>query len=154
MSLTGLDVFDSTLQKTNEWLQQIMQELGTESRQEAYIALRATLQTLRDRLPLEEMVHLGAQLPMLVRGIYYESWKPSLEVRKMHYDDFLACVLGYFVRTPLENSDPEPHIRAVFHTLARNIAPGETQKLMHVLPGDLRQLWETTNTGAAQARAV
>lgn len=72
MSVTGLDVFDSTLQKTNEWLQQIMQQLGTDSRQEAYIGLRATLHTLRDRLPLEVVAHLGAQLPMLVRGIYYE----------------------------------------------------------------------------------
>jgi len=154
MSLAGLDVFDSTLQKTNEWLQQIMQELGTESKQEAYIALRATVHTLRDRLPLEVVAHLGAQLPMLVRGIYYEGWKPSLKVCKLHYDEFLACVMASFVRTSLETSDPEPAIRAVFHTLASNIAPGETQKVMGVLPADLRSLWETANTTAFREQAI
>lgn len=154
MSVTGLDVFDSTLQKTNEWLQQIMQQLGTDSRQEAYIGLRATLHTLRDRLPLEVVAHLGAQLPMLVRGIYYEGWKPSPEVCKLHYEEFLACVAGYLVRTSVETSDPEPAVRAVFYTLARNIAPGETQKVMGVLPADLRSLWETANTTAVRAQAT
>jgi uncharacterized protein (DUF2267 family) len=154
MSVTGLEVFDTTLQKTNEWLQQIMQELGTESKQEAYIALRATLHTLRDRLPLEVVAHMGAQFPMLVRGIYYEGWKPSLEVCKLHYNEFLTCVLSYFVRASLETSDPEPAVRAVFHTVARNIAPGETQKVMNVLPADLRSLWETANTTALRAEAT
>src|SRR4051812_19750729 len=101
MSLISLEVFDTTLQKTNEWLQEIMQELATESRQEAYVVLRATLHTLRDRLPLEVTAHLGAQLPMLIRGIYYEAWRPSLEVRKMHRDEFFECVLAHFTRTAL-----------------------------------------------------
>jgi uncharacterized protein (DUF2267 family) len=62
------------VQKTNEWLQEIMQELGTENRQQASVVLRATLHALRGRLPLEEMAHLGAQLPMLIRGTYHEGW--------------------------------------------------------------------------------
>src|SRR3954452_19690727 len=76
MSATGLEVFDTTLQKTNEWLQEMMQEFGTESRQQVYLILRATLHALRERLPLEPMAHLGAQLPMLIRGFYYEGWSP------------------------------------------------------------------------------
>lgn len=46
MSMTGLEVFDTTLQKTNEWLQEIMQEFGTDNRQEAYVVLRAALHAL------------------------------------------------------------------------------------------------------------
>lgn len=153
MSITGLEVFDTTVQKTNGWLHEIMQELGTQSRQEAYDVLRATLQTLRDRLPLEETAHLGAQLPMLIRGIYYEGWRPSLEVRKMHLEEFFGCVLARFERTALENSDPEPAIRAVFHTLGRNIAPGEIQKIITVLPSDLKELWEIPPIGVARAQA-
>lgn len=72
MSMTGLEVFDATTQKTNEWLDEIMFELALEERHTAYAALRGTLHALRDRLPLEETAHLGAQLPMLVRGFYYE----------------------------------------------------------------------------------
>jgi uncharacterized protein (DUF2267 family) len=152
MSMTGLEVFDTTLQKTNEWLQDIMGELGTDNRQEAYLALRATLHTLRDRLPLEQIAHLGAQLPMLIRGIYYESWRPTLEVSKLHRNEFLACVLGYFTRTALESADPELAVRAVFTAISRHTAPGEVQKVRNVLPQDLRDLWESTG-GAESARA-
>lgn len=154
MSSTGVEVFDTTLQKTNQWLQEIMQEFGTENRQEAYLLLRATLQTLRDRLPLEQIAHLGAQLPMLIRGFYYEGWRPSLEVCKLHRDEFFDCVLSHFTRTALEDSDPELVIRAVFHTLSRNIAPGEVQKIIHLLPADLRGLWESAETGTARAQSV
>lgn len=72
MSITGLDVFDKSLNKTNEWLQDLMDELNFSQRKQAYQALRATLQTLRDRMIVEEAAHLGAQLPMLIRGFYYE----------------------------------------------------------------------------------
>jgi uncharacterized protein (DUF2267 family) len=50
MSLTGLEVFDETLHKTNTWLKEIEQELGP-GRRRAYQALRAVLHCLRDRLP-------------------------------------------------------------------------------------------------------
>jgi uncharacterized protein (DUF2267 family) len=70
-SMTGLDVFDTTVHKTNSWLKEIMDELGIDNRHQAYQALRGTLQTLRDRPPVEEATHLDAQLPMLISGIYY-----------------------------------------------------------------------------------
>src|SRR3954447_14996593 len=134
MSATGLEVFDTTLQKTNEWLQEMMQEFGTESRQQAYLILRATLHTLRERLPLEPMAHLGAQLPMLIRGLYYEGWSPSLGICKWHRDEFLERVLAHFVRTDLESVDPEAAVRAALQVLARKMAPGEIEKMIHVLP--------------------
>src|SRR6266851_4782007 len=73
MSTTGLEVFDTTVQKTNIWLKDIMQALGWEDRHKAYVALRITLHALRDRLTPEEASQLGAQLPMLIRGLYYEA---------------------------------------------------------------------------------
>lgn len=54
MSMAGLDVFDRTLEKSNNWLKDIMYELGWEDRHRAYLALRATLPSLRDRLSVEE----------------------------------------------------------------------------------------------------
>jgi uncharacterized protein (DUF2267 family) len=71
MSATGLEVFDTTVQKTMVWLKEIMEELHWEDRHRAYLALRGCLHQVRDRLQVEEVAHLGAQLPMLVRGIYY-----------------------------------------------------------------------------------
>jgi uncharacterized protein (DUF2267 family) len=71
MSATGFDVFDKTLQTTNIWLDEIMAAIGP-NRQLAWHVLRATLRELRDRLPLEEASHFGAQLPVLIRGVYYD----------------------------------------------------------------------------------
>lgn len=73
MSNAVLEVFDASLQKTQVWLNDLMSELGWEEKpQKACLALRTALHALRDRLTNEEAVHLGAQLPILIRGIYYE----------------------------------------------------------------------------------
>ena len=50
MSMTGLDVFDRTVHKTNSWLNELMEILGWSDRHKAYLALRVTLHALRDRL--------------------------------------------------------------------------------------------------------
>jgi uncharacterized protein (DUF2267 family) len=71
MSTTGLDVFDTTVQKTNNWLNDLMQVLRWPDKHKVYLALRTTLHALRDRLTVEEVAHLGAQLPMLIRGFRY-----------------------------------------------------------------------------------
>jgi uncharacterized protein (DUF2267 family) len=68
--------FDTTVQKTNIWLKDLMEVTGGD-RGKAYQALRALLHALRDRLTVEEAVEFGAQLPMLIRGIYYEGWNPT-----------------------------------------------------------------------------
>src|SRR3974390_2829153 len=74
MSATGVTALDHTVQETNVWLKAVQEELGLDNRQQAYSALRAALHSLRDRLPPEVAIKLAAQLPILVRGIYYENW--------------------------------------------------------------------------------
>jgi hypothetical protein len=77
MSATGLEVFDTTLQKTNRWLNEAMGLLDTKDKQTAYLAFRSALHALRDRMTVEEVAQLAAQLPMLMRGFYYEGWDPT-----------------------------------------------------------------------------
>jgi uncharacterized protein (DUF2267 family) len=74
---TSFELFDATLQKTDLWLGHLMRLLPTDNRHVAYLALRATLHALRDRLTAEEAAQLGAQLPMLIRGFCYEGWDPT-----------------------------------------------------------------------------
>ena len=69
MSATGLDVFDKTLQTTHIWLDELMQDEAVgRDRQVAWYVLGVVLRAVRDRIPLELAVHLGSQLPLLVRG--------------------------------------------------------------------------------------
>jgi uncharacterized protein (DUF2267 family) len=150
---TGLDVFDSTVQQTNVWLKEIMGRLGTDNRHRAYLALRATLHALRDRLPPESATHLAAQLPMLVRGFYYEDWRMGgAPKRERHKDEFLERIRRGFMREP--EVDAERVARGVFGVLARELDPGEITKVIAQLPPELRELWPEHLVDAAAARAA
>jgi uncharacterized protein DUF2267 len=77
MSHTGLPAFDKTIQESNTWLKLLMEHLGTNDREYTYRVMKATLHALRDRIGPETAVHLAAQLPMLIRGMYFEGWHPA-----------------------------------------------------------------------------
>ncbi|MFQ5668047.1 MAG: DUF2267 domain-containing protein [Candidatus Binatia bacterium] len=139
MSMTGLEVFDSTIHKTHAWLNAIMTELGWDDRHRAYLALRASLQALRDRLTVEEAIHLGAQLPMLIRGFYYEGWHLAGKPLKRHKREFLSRIEDSFESE--HAPDPEQVARAVFKVLAEHISAGEVGGVKSILPHDLRELW-------------
>jgi uncharacterized protein (DUF2267 family) len=142
MSATGLEVFDRTLHKTHTWLKEIMEALGTEDRHRAYMALRAVLHALRDRLTVEEVAQLGAQLPMLIRGLYYEGWDPTGKpLKERHKEEFLAHVARE-LKTPSGPAvDPEAAARAVFGVLAKKVSEGELQDILGLLPRELKELW-------------
>ena len=141
MSATGLEIFDSTLQQTNEWLKAIMEEMRWDDRRRAYLALRGTLHALRDYLVIDESAQLAAQLPMLVRGIYFEGWNPSRSrAERRDRDDFLRRVEREFDRADPQ-VDPERIAYAVFHVLAQRVSAGEIAQVQGMLPKDVRALW-------------
>jgi uncharacterized protein (DUF2267 family) len=88
---------------------------------------------------VEETAQLGVQLPMLVRGFYYEGWDPTGKpVKERRLEQFLE-----HVTKALKNEDvrPEKVVRAVFRLLARHISRGEIEDIKHVLPSELHALW-------------
>lgn len=133
-------IFNQTLQKTHTWLKNLAEELDWEDENKAYLALRAVLQALRDRLTVEEAVQLGAQLPMLIRGFYYEGWHPAGKpLKERHQEAFLAHVKDVFKND--ERVNPERVVRAVFKVLSRRVAKGEIDDIKQVLPKELASLW-------------
>lgn len=140
MSSTGLPTFDETVQVSNEWLNELMRAVDWADKHRAYRLLRATLHALRDRLTAHEAVQLGAQLPMLIRGLYYDGWRmkemPPPERTK---NKFLAHIEAAFKQDP--NVDTEGLVSEVFKLLARRISQGEIDDVKHVLPPDVRALW-------------
>ena len=141
MSTTGVAVFDTTLQKTHLWPNELMADLGWEdNRHWAYLALRTVLHTLRDHLTVEEAVHLGAQLPMLIRGFYYDGWTlTGTPVKARRKAEVLAPITQAFRHD--ERIDPEQVVRAVFRVLSQRITAGEIADVTHLLPAALRELW-------------
>ena len=137
MSATGVPALDHTVQETNIWLKGLEEELRLDNRQQAYNALRAVLHTLRDRLPPEVAIKLDAQLPMLVRGIYYEGWHAAATpTRERHVEDFAEHVLSELPREfPV---DALTVARGVFEILWEKLDPGEFEKVLDHLPASLR----------------
>jgi uncharacterized protein (DUF2267 family) len=140
MSITGLEVFDTTIHRTHSWLKELMDVQGAENRHAAYLALKATLHALRDRLTAEEVAHLGAQLPMLIRGFYYEGWDPADKPLKIrHKDQFLDHIRQELRGT--DPVDPERTARAVFTLLSNRVSEGEIENVKQLLPSEIRDLW-------------
>ena len=132
--------FNSSLQKTYEWVEDVRQAMGNGSRQTAYTALRGVLHALRDRLIPEEACDLAAQLPTILRGVFFEGWTPAHKPIKMSRDEFIARVWEE-VRGVAETIDPEACVAAVFEVLERRIAAGEIAEIRGALPKQFQQLW-------------
>ena len=131
--------FEVTIQHSQLWLDDVLDELRTDDRQLAYAILRGVLHALRDRLPPAEVVDLGAQLPMLLRGLFYEGWTlqdRSASLRKK--DAFLRHVATCVKRTDVP---PEEAVHIVFAVLARRIAAGEVRDVIGALPEAFDDLW-------------
>lgn len=138
--MNRVTVFDQTMQKTYEWLHELSDELGWNDSQRAYVGLRSTLHTLRDRLAVDEAADLGAQLPLLVRGIYFEGWDPSsTPVRVRHVEDFLRPIGDALFWE--QRGEPERVARAVFALLSRHLAAGEIDDVVGTLPHEIRDLF-------------
>ena len=147
MSATGLDVFDRTLQTTHTWLNEINEDIGPD-RLVAWRVLGAVIRALRDRLPLDLAAHFGAELPLLVRGTYYDQWHPAGQPEKYRtLYEFLHTIgrnLG-----AIRPVDPRDAARAVFAVLSRHMNEGQIQKVRKAMPEDVRALWlEAEETGA------
>jgi uncharacterized protein (DUF2267 family) len=135
----------STVQKTKHWIKDVMIELQWDSAQKAYHAMRAVLHALRDRLTLHETAEFAAQLPMLVRGMFYEGWRPDRgPVKDRTKEAFLAHIFKAFPDD--QGVDPERVTHAVLTVVARHVSEGEMEDITATLPKPLRELFPKKTT--------
>jgi len=138
--MAGVHEFDEFLRDANAWLIAVMDQLKTEDARVGRAALKATLHVLRDRIPPDSAVHLGDQLPTVIRGIFYENWhmagKPTKE---RHLEPFLKHLATEIPRgTELNAKDAAC---AVFEVMSDRIDHREIAKVVRMLPMELRDLW-------------
>jgi uncharacterized protein (DUF2267 family) len=90
-------------------------------------------------LTVDEAAQLGDQLPMLVRGIYYEAWQPESRKRCDPREEFIAKVHAHLPKArPIS---PEDAVRAVFQVFEKHVTAGEIGDVLQALPQDIRALW-------------
>lgn len=136
----GPHSFDSAVQTANAWLKAIDDRLLSEDRAAACEALRAVLHALRDRLPLEAVLGLSAQCPLLVRGVLLEGWRPqdgpsAIRTPVAFCDAVAAQLPPSFAFSGREATE------AVFGVLSERLDGGEVRKIVRHLPEPLRVLW-------------
>jgi uncharacterized protein (DUF2267 family) len=136
----GLEGLEHSMQLTHAWINELDASLEWGDKARSYRLLKAVLHALRDWLQLNEMADFGAQLPGVLRGAYYEQWRPAITpVRRRSRDDFLAKVDEAFTKDRLPNTAQA--VMAVFQLLTKKISPGEISDVRRSLPEDLRNIW-------------
>lgn len=140
MSAVGLESIDHTVQLTHQWINELNNQLAWNNKARSYRLLRTVLQAIRDWLPVDEASQLAAQLPALLRGVYYEHWRPAATPAKDRGKSaFLARIDAEFRNDAID--DIEGTVSAVFGFLSSKIDRGEIDDVRHAFPADLRRLW-------------
>ena len=144
-------IIGRAVQDVELWLKALDGVDGIAGEANAYAALRGVLHQLRDRLMPSEAADLGAQLPTLVRGIYYEGWSPSKTPEKeRNLTDFLARVEERMHDHP--EIDAQEACRAVFALLGEKLSAGEIDHAITMLPSDVQELWPEAARERARAK--
>ena len=131
------DAFNHALHTANIWLSDINSAFGTRDRRFAQRTLRTWLHTLRDRLTIDAVVKFGQQLPVLLRGIYYDGWEPNKAPIKYDVDQYLQ-------RFATEALIPLDQVASTAATItdvvANHMSPGQVAETVAELPGNLRAI--------------
>jgi uncharacterized protein (DUF2267 family) len=147
MPANGLEVFDRTLQKSNLLLKEIEAEYGWEGRRfQSYAALRTVLHALRDRLTVKEASDFAAQLPLLIRGMFYEGWDPMAVPIKMDHEQFYERIRSEFQYS--FNGTIRDLVATVLQVVCKHVTEGEMNNIASILPKHLSTLVKEAEAAA------
>ena len=132
-------IIERSVEKARVWLDEIAAQLGTDDHRQAYRVLRAYLHALRDRLTVNEAAQLAAQLPELIRGIYYEGWNPSsTPVKYRSFAEFLERIAA---DAELDGETSASYaVSAAAGVLRRHVSAGEIEDIRAQLPEELQPI--------------
>jgi uncharacterized protein (DUF2267 family) len=137
--MSGLEQLNTAVNTAEEWIDDLMQRLGWSNRERVYLVLLASLHALRDALARNQAVYIGAQLPPLLRGLYYEGWHPGTRLAIRSRAAFLQRVHDGMHRDAAV--DAETAARAVFALLAARLPAAEVEDAKAATPKQLHNLW-------------
>jgi len=137
--MTTISDLNAAVHAAEDWINDLMRRLGWQDRERVYLALLATLHALRDCLARDEAIYIGAQLPTLLRGLYYDGWHPSTRPATRSRSGFLERIHDGVHRDP--GVDPEQVARAVFALLAARLPAAEIEDAKAATPSVLHNLW-------------
>jgi len=137
--MTTISDLNAAVTEAEDWVDDLMRRLGWQDRGRVYLALLATLHALRDCLARDEAVYIGAQLPTLLRGLYYEGWHPGARPAMRSRAAFLERIHDGVHRDP--GIDTEQVARGVFALIAARLPAAEIEDAKAATPSVLHNLW-------------
>jgi uncharacterized protein (DUF2267 family) len=140
MTTPTLDFLESSMQKAREWLGDFIECTGRPDTGKAWQMMRAVLHVLRDRVTVEQCAHLSAQLPLLIRGVYFEGWRPVDQPRPLRSQEEFVRAVGEGL-TAHPEIDPRQAIEGTFRVLGKHVTAGELEKIKNMLQPEINQLW-------------
>lgn len=140
MSALRLKIIENAVTDANAWINEVDSRTDWDNKLRSYRLLRQVLHVIRDHLIVDEAAQLGAQLPTLIRGIYYEGWNPSATpVIERKAAGFIDRVQEAFETDPL--GDAENAIWAVIDVLDAHISDGEMNDVKSTFTKKIRALF-------------
>jgi uncharacterized protein (DUF2267 family) len=136
-----LEFIDHASQTAQKWIKDLAEDLQWVDGHKVFRLLRATLHAVRDWLQVNEAVQLGAQLPTLIRGVYYEGWKPHATPAKPRSRDAFLTRIGVEM-SPEVVWALDDAVSTVFAFLSRHVSAGEIADVVAGMPADLQALWK------------
>jgi uncharacterized protein (DUF2267 family) len=147
MSASGFESIDHTVQLTHVWINELDKSIGWQNKPRSFRLLRAVLHALRDWLQVNEAADFAAQLPTLIRGVYYDQWRPAtVPAKERGRDSFLARIDHDFRTDPI--GDTAGAVTEVFRLLSSKVTAGEIADVRNALPAELRALWPVSAKAA------
>lgn len=135
----NVKAFQTTLNVSHEWINDLMMTYDYADDNKAFVLLRATLKSLRDRIPAGEAFHLGSQLPALIRGFYYEGWNPARNPsRERTAVNFLSTVRHHLCGH--DDIDLEMAVPEALQLIFNKIDKGEAYDVIAALPEEIRDM--------------
>lgn len=138
--------FNKHAEKGEKFLSELALELGNKSNiSKAGRVLQSVFHTLRNHLTLDENFDLISQLPMAMKAIYINGWKPT-------HEHLVSRTKTGFIEEVMENAgsnfrsdfpdyeDCEFAILAVFKIMRNYVSEGEFKDIEAVLPSQLKEL--------------
>lgn len=136
-----VESFETTLRTSYDWIHTFGDALGQTHGQLCYRGMRAVLHALRDRLlPETEIAPFAAQLPTLLRGVFYEGWQPNAPRPRIKSPEELYDLIAAELAGGLHAS-PAAIAKAAFETLNQRVDGGEIRKIRHLVPEPIRDIW-------------
>ncbi|MFZ1991636.1 MAG: DUF2267 domain-containing protein [Alphaproteobacteria bacterium] len=137
--MTEILDFSAAQLAAEDWVDDLTQRLGWRDSERVYSAFVAVLHAFRDSLPRDEAIYVGAQLPPLLRGFYYEGWHATGLAAAKGREAFLERIRDSLHHDP--GIDAEEVARAVLALLAARMPAAELEDAKAATPKALHYLW-------------